>query len=139
MNIQPIQPITFGMVVPSKEDIKKQPTFTYSNELKTLYKKGLLPTVKVDAGGNLLTKKNVSLDHVIAISKGGKSYTGNYMLATKDFNSRRGNDPLIWWTTMENLIRYLKQFVGIRVGRFIGNEYIAEILKTLERANELGV
>jgi hypothetical protein len=32
---------------------------TYSNKLKTLYKKGLLPSVQVDAAGNKLTKKNV--------------------------------------------------------------------------------
>ena len=115
------------------------PSFGYSNELKTLFKKGLLPTVKVDAEGNLLTKKNASLDHIIPVSKGGKSYTGNFMLATKDFNSRRGNDPLSAWTTMEGLIRYLNQFIGVRIGKFIGNNYIAEVLETLERANKLGV
>ena len=40
--------------------------------------------------------------------------------------------------TPEGLIRYLNQFIGVKVKGFIGNEYIAEILKTLEKANEIG-
>ena len=118
---------------------QKQVSFGYSNELKTLFKKGLLPTVKVDAAGNKLTKKNVTLDHIIPKSKGGESKTENYMLAEKKFNSNRGADPFVKWATMEGLITYLNQFIGVRVGKFIGNEYIASVLRTLERANELGV
>ena len=134
-----IQPVSFGMIVPKQNLIEQpQPSFTYSNKIKTLFKKGLLPTVQVDAAGNELTKKNVTLDHVIPKSKGGKSCTGNYMLATRKFNWARGNDPLLKWTTPEGLIRYLNQFIGVKVKGFIGNEYIAEILKTLEKANEIG-
>lgn len=140
MQIPPIQPISFGMQVPQQRKLEQvQPTFTYSNKLKTLFKKGLLPTVQVDAAGNKLTKKNVTLDHVIPKSKGGKSYTGNYMLATRGFNWERGNDPLVKRATPEGLIKYLAQFIGVRVKGFVGNEYITEILKTLEKANELGV
>ena len=135
-----VQPISFGMQVPQQKKLEQvQPTFTYSNKLKTLFKKGLLPTVQVDVAGNKLTKKNVTLDHVIPKSKGGKSYTGNYMLATRKFNWTRGNDPLLKWATPEGLIKYLNQFIGVRVKGFIGNEYITEILKTLEKANEIGV
>ena len=72
MNIKPIQPVSFGMIVPTRDAIEQpQPTFTYSNELKTLFRKGLLPTVKIDAMGNKLTMKNVTLDHIIPKSKGG--------------------------------------------------------------------
>ena len=128
------------MIVPQKSSTEQpQPTFTYSNKLKTLFKKGLLPTVQYDIAGHRLTKKNVSLDHIIPKSKGGKSCTENYMLATRKFNWDRGNEPLMQWVTPENLIRYLNQFIGIRVKGFVGNEYIASVLKTLERANELGV
>ena len=135
-----VQPISFGMQVPQQKKLEQvQPTFTYSNKLKTLFKKGLLPTVQVDVAGNKLTKKNVTLDHVIPKSKGGKSYTGNYMLATRKFNWTRGNDHLLKWATPEGLIKYLNQFIGVRVKGFIGNEYITEILKTLEKANEIGV
>jgi hypothetical protein len=140
MNIKPIQPISFGMTVPTRDAIEQpQPTFTYSNELKTLFRKGLLPTVKIDAMGNKLTKKNVTLDHIIPKSKGGKSVTGNYMLAEKKFNNVRGNDPLMEWASMKGIIKYLNQFINVRVGKFIGNDYIADVLKTLDRANELGV
>lgn len=135
-----ISPISFGMKVPSRNSLEQQqPTFAYSNELKTLYKDGLLPSVKVDVMGNKLTKKNATLDHIIPKSKGGKSETGNYMLAERKFNTKRGTDPLKDWMTMEGLIKYLNQFVGVVVGKFKGNEYIAEVLRTLERANELGV
>jgi hypothetical protein len=61
------------------------------------------------------------------------------MLAEKRFNSERGNDPLLKWATPEGLIKYLNQFIGVKVKGFIGNEYVTEILQTLERANELGV
>lgn len=135
-----VQPISFGMQVPQQNSFKQsQPTFTYSNELKTLFKKGLLPTVKVDAAGNRLTKKNVTLDHIIPRSKGGKNVTGNYMLAEKKFNNTRGADPLLDWAKADGLIKYLNQFIGVRVDKFKGNEYITDVLKTLERANELGV
>ena len=135
-----VQPISFGMQIPQQNSFKQpQPTFTYSNELKKLFKKGLLPSVKVDAAGNRLTRKNVTLDHIIPKSKGGKSVTGNYMLAEKKFNHDRGADPLVEWTTMEGLVTYLNQFIGVRVRKFVGNEYITEVLRTLEKANELGV
>ena len=140
MNIKPVSSLSFGMVVPHQQELNKhQHSFGYSNELKTLFKKGLLPTVRVDAGGNKLTKKNVTLDHIIPRSKGGKGVTGNYMLAEKTFNSNRGADPLTAWATMEGIIKYLNQFIGVRVGNFIGNNYITEVLKTLEKASELGV
>lgn len=138
MNLR-IQPISFGMAVPNQQDLKNQPTFQYSNELKTLFRKGLLPTVKIDVMGNKLTRKNVTLDHIIPKSKGGKSVTGNYMLAERTFNWERGNAPLKDWATPEGIIKYLNQFIGVRVRNFIGNDYIAAVLKTLDMANELGV
>ena len=133
-----VQSISFGMAVPKRDNLQ-QPTFQYSNELKTLFRKGLLPTVQVDVMGNKLTKKNVTLDHIIPKSKGGKNVTGNYMLAEKKFNWGRGNAPLTDWATYTGILRYLNQFAGVRVRNFIGNNYIAEVLKTLEKANELGI
>lgn len=133
MSIQ-VQPISFGSLSKSK-DI----SFGYTNELKTLFRKGLLPSVKVDAAGNKLTKKNVTLDHIIPKSKGGKSKTDNYMLATRKFNEARGNEPLSRWVTFEGIMRYLEQFVGVRVGDFRGNKYIESVLKTLDRANKRGL
>lgn len=123
MDIQPVQLISFG----------------YSNQLKTLFKKGKLPTVKYDISGRRLTKKNVTLDHVIPKSKGGTNTQDNYMLATEEFNHLRGNKPLDNFMTKRNLIRYLSQFMDIFVDGFDGNKYVKGLLKTLDRANELGV
>lgn len=138
MNLR-VQPTSFGMNIINQQNLREQPTFQYSNKIKTLFKKGLLPTVKVDVAGNKLTKKNVTLDHIIPKSKGGKSCTGNYMLAEKKFNWDRGNTPLKEWITPEGIVKYLNQFIGVRVKGFNGDEYIKEILKTLDKANELGV
>ena len=113
--------------------------FGYNNQLKTLFKKGKLPTVQYDISGRKLTKKNVTLDHIIPKSKGGKSIQENYMLATAEFNHMRGNTPLRDFMTNENLVKYLSQFIDIVVDNFCGNKYIKGVLGTLEKANELGV
>lgn len=113
--------------------------FGYSNQLKTLFKKGKLPSVQYDISGRKLTKKNVTLDHVIPKSKGGKSIQENYMLATAEFNHMRGNKPLKDFMTNSNLVKYLSQFMDVFVDGFNGNKYIKGLLKTLDRANELGV
>lgn len=123
MKIQPSQTINFG----------------YNNQLKTLFKKGKLPSVRYDVSGRELTKKNVTLDHVIPKSKGGRSIQENYMLATAEFNHLRGNDPLKNHMTNSNLVRYLNQFIDVVVDGFNGNKYIKGLLETLDRANELGV
>lgn len=123
MQINPINNVNFG----------------YSNQLKTLFKKGKLPSVEYDISGRKLTKKNVTLDHVIPKSKGGKSAQENYMLATAEFNHMRGNKPLKDFMTNPNLVRYLSQFMDVFVDGFNGNKYIKGLLNTLERANELGV
>jgi hypothetical protein len=131
-----IQPIFFNVTT---SNIQNQPTFQYSNKIKTLFKEGLLPSVKVDVAGNKLTKKNVTLDHIIPKSKGGKSCLSNYMLAEKKFNWDRGNTPLKEWITPEGIVRYLNQFIGVKIRGFNGDEYIKEVLKTLDKANEMGV
>ena len=123
------------MHVDSVSDIN----FGYSNQLKTLYKRGKLPSVKYDISGRKLTKKNVTLDHVIPKSKGGESTQDNFMLATYEFNQLRGNKPLKEFMTTENFVRYVDQFIGVFVDGFNGNKYIKGLLKTLEKANELGV
>lgn len=113
--------------------------FGYSNQLKTLYKKGKLPTVQYDISGRKLTKKNVTLDHVIPKSKGGKSAQENYMLATAEFNHLRGNKPIKDFMTNNGLVKYLSQFLGVFVDGFSGDKYVKGLLKTLEEADRLGV
>lgn len=123
MEIQPVNSVNFG----------------YSNQLKTLYKKGKLPTVQYDISGRKLTKKNVTLDHVIPKSKGGESKQENYMLATAEFNHLRGNKPIKDFMTNNGLVKYLGQFLGVFVDGFSGDKYVKGLLKTLEEADRLGV
>ena len=61
------------------------------------------------------------------------------MLATYEFNQLRGNKPLNDFMTKPNLVRYLSQFMDVFVDGFNGNKYIKGLLKTLDKANELGV
>lgn len=120
------------MQVKRVDTTKPQITFTYSNILKTLYKRGKLPSVKYDVSGRKLTKKNATLDHIKPKSQGGKSVLSNYMLATNEFNSLRGAKPITDFLTVEGLSRYINQFIGVVVDGFNGNEYVKMILKTID-------
>ena len=139
MQVNSVSSVSFGMIYPLKPDKSlkegKNPiSFGYTDKLKTLFKKGKLPTVIYDAFGEKLTPKNVTLDHIIPKSKGGASKTANYMLASDYWNHLRGNRPLSGFLTQENLQRYLDQFVDVVVDGFNGNKYIKDVLKTLEKA-----
>lgn len=103
--------------------------FKYNHLLKTLWKQGKLPQVKIGLYNNKLTKKNVSLEHELPISKGGKSTLDNYALASREANSARGNDDIRKYLTIDMIRNYLTQFVNLIVKRdrevvFDGNKYI---------------
>lgn len=106
---------------------------SYNSILKTAWKKGKLPTVTKGIYGNILTPDNLSLEHIIPHSLGGATRLNNLMLAEKTANAKRGIKPLMEVISYEQLMDYLKQFIGIKIKRFNGNEYIREILKTIER------
>lgn len=105
--------------------------FGYNHKLKTDFKKGLLPTVKFDVAGIKLTKDNVSLDHVIPKSQGGKNTLFNYALASKWFNSFRGVVPLCKLITKEMFEKWARQFEGITVCGVAGEKYTEEIKKKI--------
>ena len=105
-------------------------TFQYSSPLKTLWRKGKLP-VKYGFYGDILTQKNVSLEHLKPHSKGGKTNLTNLVLASKTKNNARGDSSVKDYLTVENVVRYLAQFKDIRIKDFDGNKYIAGILATL--------
>ncbi len=107
-----------------------QLTFQYSSPLKTLWRKGKLP-VKYGFYGDVLTQKNVSLEHLKPHSKGGKTNLANLVLASKTKNQARGNEAINDHLKVENVVRYLAQFKDVRVKDFDGNKYIAGILATL--------
>lgn len=109
----------------------KNPSFGYSSPLKDLFRSGKL---KLTYGfyGDKLTKSNVSLEHLLPHSKGGKTTLDNLVLSSKQNNFKRGNKPLSEFINLENAKRYLNQFIGIKLKNFNGNEYVQNVLKTIE-------
>ena len=103
------------------------PTFQYNSPLKTLYRKGELP-VKYGFYGDILTQKNVSLEHLKPYSKGGKTALSNLVLASKQKNQARGNSDIRNFANKETIIKYLSQFIDIKIKDFDGNKYINGII-----------
>lgn len=101
----------------------------YNFKLKKMYRQGKLPKDLVDMGGNRITQENLSGDHAIPKSKGGKTTDENMMLATKQFNSLRGNRPLREVTTKENLIKWVNQYLAL--GQIDGFDFIKYVQKIL--------
>lgn len=106
-------------------------TFGYRHRLKDLYKKGLLP-LKYGFYGGELTKQNVSLEHLLPHSKGGKTELYNLVLATKENNHRRADLPIKGFISIEDIRKYLGQFLGVLTPDFDGEKYIKSILRTLK-------
>lgn len=122
MIVQPIEPtITFG----------------YSSPVKTLYKKGKLPSVIYDFYGDRLTVKNCTIEHLKCVAYGGKTTLDNVVLSTANKNQERGIRDLKEVFSWENAGRYLEQFKDVVIGKFNGNEYIKGILKTINELLQL--
>ena len=109
---------------------KYNPSFGYSSPLKTLFLKGQLP-VKYGFYGDRLNTKNVSLEHLLPRSKGGKTSLDNLVLASKGKNQKRGNQPISKYINFEAMQTYIDQFKNVKTNGFNGNEYIKNILKTV--------
>lgn len=107
-------------------------SFRYQNIIKTLYKKGKLPSVKYGFYGDKLTKKIVTLEHLKPVCQGGKTELKNLVLASANKNQERGIRPLAEVINWKNVWRYLDQFINVIVGDFNGNEYIKMILNTIK-------
>ena len=114
-----------------------QPTFTgYQHPLKTLFKKGQMPSVKYGLYGGKLDIDNVSLEHLKPHSKGGQTVWGNLALAERSRNTSRGNNPLAECLSWDVLESYLAQF-NFRIKRvFDGYKYQDQIRST---CRQLGV
>ena len=119
MIISPIQP--------------NEPTFGYRSPLKTLWRQGKLPSVKYGFYGDILTQKNVTLEHLRPKSKRGKTELCNLVLATEENNLKRGSKPIVNYLYWDNVERYLNQFKDVNVEGFIGNQYIKAIMRTLNK------
>lgn len=105
----------------------------YYCELKRLYRKGLID-IKYSFYGGKLKPKKLSVEHIIPRSKGGKSCQSNYVFCNADQNSARGNNPLEYYIDWEAAGKYLKQFEGVKVGNFNGDEYIKQIVLAIDEA-----
>ena len=107
------------------------PTFGYSHPLKTMFKKG---QIDVPRGfyGDKLTTKNVSLEHLRPVSKGGKTEFSNLVLASKDFNNQRGNQPLSKYFNPKAFLEYAQAFIKIKTKNFDGKKYVEAISKTIQ-------
>ena len=128
--------VTFGVAFrmkPKQPEPKREPTFGYRNILKTEWKKGHLPTVKKGFYGDVLTMKNVSLEHLQPKSKGGANALSNFVLASKQKNNARACLPLQDFVNKTTAIEYLQQFVGVKTKYFDGDKYIELIVETLKR------
>lgn len=113
-------------------------TFGYKSPLKTLYKKGKL---NIDKGfyGGTLTKENVTLEHLVPYSKGGKTTLDNLVLATKENNMKRSNLPIKDFINPSQVREYLKQFLGISTDDFSGDKYIKKIIMTLKKMGGMSI
>jgi hypothetical protein len=107
--------------------------FGYQSILKTLYKKGKLPSVKYGFYGDELTKRTVSVEHLRPRSKGGKTELCNLVLASANKNQERAARPLSEMLNWECVGRYLEQFRNVHVKNFNGNQYIEMILRTIRK------
>ena len=106
----------------------------YNFKLKKMFRDGKLPKDLVDIGGNKITQKNLSGDHALAKSKGGKNIDSNMMLATKWFNNMRGNRPLKEIVTTENLIKWVNQYLKLgKTKDFDFVKYVQDILQIIAK------
>ena len=106
----------------------------YNFKLKKLFRQGKLPKDLVDLGGNKITQRNLSGDHGLAKSKGGKTTDDNMILATKYFNSLRGNRPLKEVVTIENLIKWVNQYLKLgKTKDFDFVKYVQDILQIIAK------
>ena len=121
-----------------KVNFIKPISFQYKSVLKTEWLKGNMPEVTKDMEGNLLTKDNCTLGHMLPHSKGGKTVIDNLMLETKDYNFMKGNSPFSWFFTKEGFEAYCEQFKNVNLPNFNGLEYIEKITKTAKRLLKLG-
>ena len=106
--------------------------FRYSSPLKTMYKKGKLPTVKYGFYGDEITPKTVTIEHLKCVSQGGKTELKNIVLVSANKNQERGVRPLSEMLNWECAGRYFEQFRNVIVDWFDGNKYIDMIMNTIK-------
>lgn len=109
----------------------------YQHPLKTLFKKGQMPSVKYGLYGEKIGPDNVSLEHLKPHSWGGKTEWGNLALADRHANSARGSRPLADALSWDMLEKYLSQFNFRIKDVFNGYEYQDKVRQTCEKLGVL--
>lgn len=113
-------------------------TFGYNCRLKSLYKRGKIK-IKYSFYGGKLDPKKVSIEHIIPHSKGGINSQKNYVLCNTDQNFVRGNNPIETYLDWTSVGLYLDQFKGVKIAGFDGDQYIKDIMNSLNRALKAGL
>ncbi len=103
------------------------------------WRNGALPSVKRGLYGDILTPQNVSQEHILPASKGGRAGVYNIALATNDNNCIRNDLPLAKFLTRHQAEEYLKQFKNINLTDFNGNTYIEKVRETILRCFQKGL
>ena len=100
-----------------------------------------MPEVTKGIYGGELSIANITNEHILPKSKGGKAKLSNIALATLENNNKRANGFLSDVLTSENFKNYCKQFKDLavpytdknKVKYFYGNKYIKDITETVSR------
>lgn len=118
--------------------ISNQISFKYSSPLKTEWQKGNMPTVTKDIYGSELKPYNVTLEHIIPHSQGGKTELSNLALAVDINNWARGDRPFKNFFSRATFEEYCDQFRKISLPNFDGKRYIEALRETVERVIKNG-
>ena len=76
-------------------------------------------------------KKKVSIKPLKPHPKGSKTALSHLVLKKKKKNQARGNSDIRNFANKETIIKYLSQFIDVKIEGFDGNKYINGIIKTL--------
>ena len=107
-------------------------SFRNKSPLKTEFLNGNI-NIKRDITGANIDNSNVTLDHTVPKSKGGKSNLYNYSLMNREVNIRRGNKSLKGMIDLRSLLDYIIAMLDVKTMNIDGIEYIKKWLRNLRK------
>ena len=139
---QPIKPVTENqqpkltkLVDPLGPQPKQTGLISFGHKwlVKDLWRKGKLPSVVKGIYGDVLTQKNLTAEHIVPLSKGGKTVTSNLALASAANNQARSNKPLKDFADPRTLKEYVDQFIGVKTRLFNGDTYRRDLIRLFKK------